>query len=67
MAWRLVVYDTNNDGVIDFTEFMVTFKLGFKTKVNVFFVFTQVVFHMVSEGSPEDILTKLFRVFDVNG
>ena len=63
------VYDTNNDGVIDFTEFMVRFKIRIEKQglCFVFFAFSQVVFHMVSEGSPEDILTKLFRVFDVNG
>ena len=25
------------------------------------------VFHILSEGTPEDVLTKIFRVFDVNG
>ena len=25
------------------------------------------VFHIMSEGAPEEVLTKIFRVFDVNG
>merc|ERR1711892_1289606 len=41
------VYDANDDGVVDFTEFMV-------------------IYHVMSEGSPEEVLTKMFRVFDVN-
>jgi len=41
------IYDTNNDGFIDFVEFMV-------------------VYHVMSEGSAEDVLRKMFRVFDVN-
>ena len=41
------IYDANNDGVIDFTEFML-------------------IFFIMSEGAPEDVLTKIFRVFDVN-
>jgi len=41
------IYDKNNDGVIDFVEFMV-------------------VYHIMSEGAPEEVLRQLFRVFDVN-
>merc|ERR1711942_129996 len=41
------IYDSNNDGYIDFTEFML-------------------VFHIMSDGTPEEVLTKIFRVFDVN-
>ena len=41
------IYDANNDGVIDFTEFML-------------------IFFIMSEGAPEEFLTKIFRVFDVN-
>eukprot|EP00092_Neocalanus_flemingeri_P081649 GFUD01102035.1.p1 GENE.GFUD01102035.1~~GFUD01102035.1.p1 ORF type:complete len:196 (-),score=66.16 GFUD01102035.1:186-773(-) len=41
------IYDSNNDGVIDFTEFML-------------------IFFIMSEGAPEEVLTKIFRVFDVN-
>jgi Ca2+-binding EF-hand superfamily protein len=41
------IYDANNDGVIDFTEFML-------------------IFFIMSEGAPEEVLTKIFRVFDVN-
>merc|ERR1712098_909614 len=40
-------YDSNNDGYIDFVEFMV-------------------IFYIMSDGSPEEVLGKLFRVFDVN-
>merc|ERR1712121_604791 len=41
------IYDTNNDGHVDFVEFMV-------------------VFFILSDGSPEEVLTKIFRLFDVN-
>merc|ERR1711936_1477463 len=41
------IYDSNNDGYIDFTEFML-------------------IFFLMSEGAPEEALTKIFRVFDVN-
>ena len=41
------IYDANNDGVIDFTEFML-------------------IFFVMSEGAPEEVLTKIFRMFDVN-
>merc|ERR1712228_343780 len=40
-------YDTNNDGYIDFVEFMV-------------------IFYIMADGSPEEVLGKIFRVFDVN-
>ena len=42
------MYDSDSDGFIDFTEFML-------------------VFHIMSEGAPEEVLTKIFHVFDVNG
>ena len=41
------IYDANNDGYIDFTEFML-------------------IFFIMSDGAPEEVLTKIFRVFDVN-
>merc|ERR1712002_673037 len=41
------IYDSNNDGYIDFTEFML-------------------IFFLMSDGSPQEVLTKIFRVFDVN-
>ena len=41
------IYDSNNDGYIDFTEFML-------------------IFHVMSDGSPEAVLEKIFRMFDVN-
>merc|ERR1712025_752418 len=41
------IYDSNNDGYIDFTEFMM-------------------IFFIMSDGAPEEVLTKIFRVFDVN-
>merc|ERR1712123_457350 len=41
------LYDANNDGFIDFTEFML-------------------IFFIMSDGVPEEVLTKIFRVFDVN-
>ena len=42
------MYDSDKDGFIDFTEFML-------------------VFHIMSDGTVEEVLTKIFRVFDVNG
>merc|ERR1712179_595656 len=42
------IYDSNNDGYIDFVEFML-------------------IFHIMSEGTPKEVLEKIFRVFDVNG
>merc|ERR1712126_39236 len=41
------IYDTNNDGYIDFPEFMI-------------------VFYIMSDGTPEEVLGKIFRDFDVN-
>ena len=41
------IYDSNNDGYVDFVKFMV-------------------VFFILSDGSSEEVLTKIFRLFDVN-
>ena len=41
------MYDSDKDGLIDFTEFML-------------------VFHIMSDGTVEEVLTKIFRFFDVN-
>merc|ERR1712048_1356872 len=41
------IYDTNNDGYIDFVEFMV-------------------IFHIMSDGTSEEVLEKIFRLFDAN-
>merc|ERR1712198_660596 len=41
------VYDTNDDGYVDFVEFMI-------------------IYYIMSDGSPEEVLAKIFRVFDVN-
>merc|ERR1711868_189273 len=41
------LYDSNDDGSIDFVEFMI-------------------VYHIMTDGSPEEVLTRIFRVFDVN-
>ena len=41
------VYDINDDGVIDFREFMM-------------------VYYLLSEGSPEEVLSGVFRMFDHN-
>ena len=42
------MYDSDNDGFINFEEFLC-------------------VFHIMSDGSNEHVLRKVFRVFDVNG
>ena len=57
------VYDTNNDGFIDFIEFMVLFHILsgiLNSWVNVFDNY------FTSDGTPQDVLAKIFRVFDVN-
>ena len=58
------VYDTNNDGFIDFIEFMVLFHILsgelLNSWVNVF------ENYFTSDGTPQDVLAKIFRVFDVN-
>merc|ERR1712002_361 len=41
------IYDVNDDGYIDFVEFMV-------------------VYYIMSDGPPEEVLKQIFRVFDVN-
>ena len=41
------MYDVNNDGVIDFTEFLIAI-------------------HVMSVGSPEQNLERIFRFYDVN-
>merc|ERR1711872_709793 len=41
------IYDSNDDGYIDFVEFMV-------------------VFYIMSDGTPTEVLEKIFRAFDVN-
>merc|ERR1711935_461122 len=43
----LRIYDANNDGYIDFMEFMI-------------------IFHIMSDGTPEEVLSKIFRLFDYN-
>jgi len=42
------MYDTDGNGGIDFTEFMI-------------------LFHIMDDGTPEQVLGRIFRVFDVNG
>ena len=42
------IYDSNNDGYIDFPEFMI-------------------IYFLINEGSPQEVLSRIFRVFDVNG
>merc|ERR1712210_185188 len=42
------IYDTNNDGYIDFTEFML-------------------IFFIMSDGAPGEVLKSIFRMFDLNG
>ena len=41
------MYDANNDGVIDFTEFMA-------------------IYNIMDAGTPEEVLGKIFNVFDTN-
>merc|ERR1711910_121780 len=41
------VYDANDDGYVDFVEFMM-------------------IYYIMSDGTPEEVLAKIFRMFDVN-
>ena len=54
-------YDENENGYIDFVEFMVRPQLCI-TKEPI-----QLVFHIMSDGTAEEALRRIFRVFDING
>ena len=58
------VYDANDDGYVDFVEFMVRIP-SWKRKYWIF-SYIQMIFYIMSDGSPEEVLAKIFRVFDVN-
>ena len=58
------VYDANDDGYVDFVEFMVSIP-SWKRKQWIFSNI-QMIFYIMSDGSPEEVLAKIFRVFDVN-
>ena len=59
------VYDTNGDGFIDFIEFMVLFHiLSGKTLDS--WLWWCITLFSLSDGTPQDVLGKIFRVFDVN-
>ena len=55
------VYDTNNDGFIDFVEFMVCWE-----KIPNSSLTFKVVYYVMADGSPEEVLLKIFRIFDIN-
>ena len=58
------LYDTNNDGSIGFTEFMVIIR-----RKHIFIIIEptlQLVYLIMTEGTPQEVLTRIFRVFDVN-
>ena len=55
------VYDTNNDGFIDFVEFMVYWEKRVNSHINF-----KVVYYVMADGSPEEVLLKIFRIFDIN-
>ena len=58
------VYDTNGDGFIDFIEFMVLFHILSGKYLD---LITQLLFNIsTADGTPQDVLGKIFRVFDVN-
>ena len=58
-------YDENENGYIDFVEFMVTnITAVSKRKLSHYF---QLVFHIMSDGTAEEALKRIFRVFDING
>ena len=56
------VYDANDDGHVDFVEFMVSSSLSHQTP----FIFIQMIFYIMNDGSAEEVLARIFRVFDVN-
>ena len=54
---------------LDSAEVKETFELFIAKHPNGFIDFTEfmLVFHIMSDGTVEEVLTKIFRVFDVNG
>ena len=58
-------YDENENGYIDFVEFMVSLQLA--QNINSVYFFFQLVFHIMSDGTAEEALKRIFRVFDING
>ena len=60
------VYDTNADGFIDFVEFMVSFIIEFVFSRDLILLWGQVVYYVMADGTPEEVLLKIFRIFDIN-
>ena len=77
------VYDANDDGYVDFVEFMVnTFIcichcicvvydghadfVYLSDGITMMGLCVQMIYYIMSDGSPEEVLAKIFRVFDVN-
>ena len=56
------VYDSNDDGYIDAVEFMVGLS-SFHPHDN---IWLQLIYHIMADGSPQEVLAKIFRVFDQN-
>jgi Ca2+-binding EF-hand superfamily protein len=53
-------YDQDDNGHIDGVEFMV----GQQRKPCI--IVAQLVYHIMAEGSPEEVLVRIFRVFDIS-
>ena len=65
------VFDKNGDGSIDFSEFMVSKRsrqrLNISSRYLMIYNIVQMVFHIMQRGTPQQILSKLFHTFDING
>ena len=60
--WRM--YDSNNDGSIDFRELMMVIFIS--RVLSLSFVLNLQVLYIMSDGTPEQNLKQIFKIFDLN-